>query len=227
MDTIVPVSKELETILREGLPQYNDKYICIYDILNPILIRQQAKEPIEEAGIFEQNVVFVTTGRVVSQKNHLLAVEAAKILHDKGLKFKWFFIGDGEYRSIVEKKISEYQLEDVIILLGERTNPYPYMARCNVYVQTSSFEGFGLTIAEAKILGKPIVSTNFDVVHDQLKHRENGLIAEMTPESVAANIMEMMNDDRLRMQIIENVKKEENLTYLTEARNVEHILDEE
>ncbi len=225
MDTIVPVSKELEAILREGLPQYNNKYTCVYDILNPVLIKQQAKEPIEETEIFENNLTIVTTGRVVYQKNHLLAVEAAKVLRDKGLKFKWFFIGDGDYRAVVEKKIGEYHLENVVKLLGERTNPYPYMARCNIYVQTSSFEGFGLTIAEAKILGKPIVSTNFDVVHDQLIHGENGLIADMTPESVADNIMRMVKDDKMRRHIIENVEKEENFTYLTEAKNVEHILD--
>jgi len=226
MDTIVPVSKELETILREGLPQYNDRYKCVYDILNPMLIKQQAKEPIDEASLFEKNTVLVTTGRVVFQKNHLLAVEAAKILRDKGLKFKWLFIGDGEYRSIVEKRIQDYDLQETVILMGERTNPYPYMARCTVYVQTSSFEGFGLTIAEAKILGRPVVSTNFDVVHDQLKHEENGLIADMTAESVAENIMRMLTDDTLRAHIVEKVGSEENLTYLTEARNVEQILDE-
>ena len=127
----------------------------------------------------------------------MLAVEAAKILRDKGLKFKWLFIGDGEYRSIVEKRIQDYGLQETVILMGERTNPYPYMARCTVYVQTSSFEGFGLTIAEAKILGKAVVSTNFDVVHDQLKHEENGLIADMTAESVADNIMTKLTDETL------------------------------
>lgn len=227
MTTIVPVSKELDTILREGLPQYNRKYKIVYDILNPQLIRQQAQEPIEEVSVFENHIVLVTTGRVVYQKNHLLAVEAAKVLRDMGLDFIWFFVGDGEYRNIVEKKICEYHLEDIIILLGERTNPYPYMARCTVYVQTSSFEGFGLTIAEAKILGRPVVSTNFDVVHDQLRHEQNGLIAEMTSASVASNIMRMLVDDELRNRIINHVVKEENHTYFTEAQNVERILDED
>lgn len=225
MDVIVPVSKELDNILREGLPQYSEKYRIVYDILNPQLIKQQAKEPIDEISLFGNNIVLVTTGRVVYQKNHLLAVESAKILRDKGLIFKWLFVGDGEYRSLVEKKIHDYGLQDTVILLGERTNPYPYMARCTVYVQTSSFEGFGLTIAEAKILGRPVVSTNFDVVHDQLKHEKNGLIADMTAESVSENIMRMLTDEELRSRIIKNVEAEENLTYLTEAKNVEQILD--
>ena len=106
-----------------------------------------------------------------------------------------------------------------------RPNPYPFMARCDVYVHTSSFEGFGLTIAEAKILGKPVVSTNFDVVHDQLKHGENGLIAEMTPESVAENIIHLLEDDNLRNQIVANVKREKNTTYISEVEKVEKLLD--
>lgn len=104
-------------------------------------------------------------------------------------------------------------------------NPYPYMARCNVYVQTSSYEGFGLTIAEAKILGKPVVSTNFDVVHDQLVHEQNGLIADMTPESVADNIIRLVVDENLRNSIISNLKNETNTTYVTEVEKVEKLLD--
>ena len=114
-----------------------------------------------------------------------------------------------------------------MILLGMRTNPYPYMAHCDIYVQTSSFEGFGMTIAEAKILGKPVVSTNFDVVHDQLVHEQNGLIAEMTPESVADSVIRLLTDNSLRGRIVDNVKKEENITYITEVKKVEKILDED
>ena len=102
---------------------------------------------------------------------------------------------------------------------------YPYMAQCDVYVQTSSFEGYGLTIAEAKILGKPVVSTNFDVVHDQIKHEHDGLIAEMTPESVADNILRLINEKDLRNRIIACVNKEKNTTYMTEVEKVEKLFD--
>jgi glycosyltransferase involved in cell wall biosynthesis len=170
-------------------------------------------------------ITIVTTGRLALPKNHILAVKAAKILRDKGVDFKWLFIGEGSERPKIENLIKEYALSDQVILFGMRSNPYPFMARCDVYVQTSSFEGFGLTIAEAKILGKPVVSTNFDVVHDQLKHGENGLIAEMTPESVAENIIHLLEDDNLRNQIVANVKREKNTTFISEVEKVEKLLD--
>lgn len=224
-DALVPVSKNLETVLREKYPQYSEKYHCVYDILNPDLIRRQSQMPVDNFIFNHQHPLIVTTGRLAIAKNHRLAVEAAKILQDRGVEFVWLFVGDGEERPNIESLIKIYNLQKYVILLGERTNPYPYMAQCDVYVQTSSFEGYGLTIAEAKILGKPVVSTNFDVVHDQIKHGHDGLIAEMTPESVADNILRLINDTDLKNRIIANVNKEKNTTYMTEVEKVEKLFD--
>lgn len=223
-NAIVPVSNKLEFMLREGYSEFSDRFHCVYDIINPTLIINQASEAISEQHVFDF-ITIVTTGRLALPKNHILAVKAAKLLRDRGYRFKWLFIGEGGERSSIENLINEYELQDKVLLLGMKTNPYPYMARCDIYVQTSSFEGFGLAIAEAKILGKPIVSTNFDVVHDQLKHGENGLIAEMKPESVAENIIRLLEDDDLRNHIVANVKKEENTTYISEVEKVESLLD--
>lgn len=224
-DVIVPVSKKLEELLGTHYSQFSDKFHCVYDILNPDIIKKQASEVLDEQFFRGNTITIVTTGRLALPKNHLLAVEAAKILRDRGVDFKWLFIGEGSERHIIENLIKEYGLSDQVILLGMCSNPYPYMARCNVYVQTSSFEGFGLTIAEAKILGRPVVSTNFDVVHDQITHGENGLIAEMTPESVADNIICLLSDKEIRDHIIANVHKEKNTTYVTEVKKVESLLD--
>lgn len=224
-DVIVPVSKRLEEILRTHYSQFFDKFHCVYDIINPNIIKMQALEVHDEPFIKGNTITIVTTGRLALPKNHLLAVKAAKLLRDRGVDYKWLFIGEGSERSKIENLINEYELQNNVLLLGLETNPYPYMARCDVYVQTSSYEGFGLTIAEAKILGKPIVSTNFGVVHDQLKHGENGLIAEMTPESVAESIIRLLEDDDLRNHIVANVKKEENATYISEVEKVESLLD--
>ena len=154
-----------------------------------------------------------------------MAVETAKVLNEKGLDFRWFFVGEGGERPKIEHQILQYGLNDKVFLLGMQTNPYPFMAHCDIYVQTSSFEGFGLTIAEAKILGKTVVSTNFDVVHDQITHEQNGLIAEMTAEALADNILRLLKEDSLRIRIVDNVKKEHNTTYFTEVKIVEQLLD--
>ena len=115
-DTIVPVSGELETILKKNYSQYKEKYFCVYDIINPALIKIQATADISDEELFEKDVTLVTTGRLASPKNYPLAVETAKILKDKGLDFKWLFIGEGEERSRIEKLITKYHLEAQVIL---------------------------------------------------------------------------------------------------------------
>lgn len=225
MDRMCSVSEELHQILLQRYPQLSSKFTTIYDILNPKIIRRQAEEAIPEQD-YNAKPCILTVGRLVPPKNHALAVEAAKVLRDRGVDFCWFFIGEGSERDNIEELIKKYRLEHYVVLLGLRTNPYAYMKRCDVYVQSSAFEGFGLTIAEAKILGKPVVSTNFDVVHDQLRHLRNGWISEMNPEALADGIMHLLNDHSLRKAIVSEVEKEENMTYITEVGKIEQLLDE-
>lgn len=224
-NVIVPVSHKLESILKNNYRQYSFQYQCVYDIINGALIKLQTKEPIKEEVFFRKDIIIVTTGRMAAAKNYSLAVESAKVLQERGVDFDWFFIGDGEETPMIESQILRFGLHNNVHMLGERTNPYPYMANCTIYVQTSTFEGFGLTIAEAKILGKPIVSTNFSVVHDQLINEQTGLIADMTAESVADNIMRLLEDKQLRARIVANLSNEKNETYITEVKKVESLLD--
>ena len=225
LDFICPVSDELHKMMDMRMPEFSEKYITVWDIINPDLTRKLAKESCVNLRKDNGEYIFVTTGRLVPPKGYDIAIEAAKILKENGVKFKWYFIGDGPERQKIEHGIKTNELLNHIVLLGLQTNPYKYMEQADVYVQTSKFEGFGMTIAEAKILGKPIVSTNFDVVYNQITHEKNGLIAEMNGKSIADSIYRMITDNELRKSIIEEVNREVNTTHLTEAKKVEALID--
>lgn len=225
LDFICPVSDELHKMMDMRMPEFSEKYITVWDIINPDLTRKLAKESCVNLRKDNGEYIFVTTGRLVPPKGYDIAIEAAKILKENGVKFKWYFIGDGPERQKIEHGIKTNELLNHIVLLGLQTNPYKYMEQADVYVQTSKFEGFGMTIAEAKILGKAIVSTNFDVVYNQITHEKNGLIAEMNGKSIADSIYRMITDNELRKSIIEEVNREVNTTHLTEAKKVEALLD--
>lgn len=221
-DLVIPVSERLKDILSVSDYVPAEKLYPIYDIISPELIRTLAQAP--QAMIQGDGLKLVTVGRMVHLKGYDLAVEAAKVLRDKGVRFTWFFIGDGAEKTNVEALITRYGLSENVILLGEQPNPYPYMNACDIYVQTSRNEGFGLTIAEAKILHKPIVATDFPVVHDQIVDGKNGLIAEMSAESIAQQIMRLANSSDLRETIIGHLMKEQNATAQFEAAKVNGIL---
>lgn len=226
IDRICVVSDILHGLMENRLPEFSDKYLTVWDIVSPQVIRELARHPVSQLKGSSDEYVFVTTGRLHAIKGYDLAVEAGHYLKRKGLKFKWYFIGEGPERKSIERLIHTLDLQDEIILLGLQTNPYPYMAQADVYVQTSRHEGFCMTIAEAKILALPIVSTNFDVVYNQIEHQKNGLIAEMDGQKIGAQIMRLVHDDALRERIRNAVRKEDNTTCLTETKKVEKLFDD-
>ena len=225
MDNVVAVSEKLSEKMSKKAPWLKGKLNCIYDIINPDIVYRLAQESINDMPVERGKMSIVTVGRLTRPKNHLLAIETARVLRDKGMAFKWFFVGEGEMRPAIEERIKELGLEQNVFLLGLKENPYPYMFNGDIYVQTSTFEGFGMTIAEAKILRRPIVSTNFDIVHDQISDHQNGLIAQMTPESVANCIMELSRDKRLKETIVENLGYEVNSTSVTEPAKFMRLID--
>lgn len=225
IDWIVPVSSVLSDLLMLHMPQFKDKYKLVYDILNPNTIKELAMSDAQSFKTRRDEIVLVTVGRLVPPKGYDLAVDAAFELKKMGLNYKWYFVGEGGERSNIERQINELGVKDEVCLLGLQTNPYPFMRQADIYVQTSKFEGFGLTIGEAKILGKPIVSTNFDVVYNQIEDGKNGLLAEMNGKSIANAIFKLVTNISLKDRIVAAVQMEGNCTYLSEAKKVETLLD--
>lgn len=206
-DNIVAVSKVCTDVLKGVFPEFKDKIITIYDIISEELINSMANKGQGFTDDYS-GVRILTIGRLVYQKGYEYAIEAAKCLKDKKIDFRWYVIGEGNLKNELENKIGEYKLENNFKFLGTFTNPYPFVKQCDIYCQPSIFEGFGLAIAEARILNKPIVATNFDIVYDQIKDKENGLISKKDGEDIANKIMELINNDELKNKIINNLKKE-------------------
>ena len=225
MDAICVVSDAIrEKLTRTGFLDKDLPLHTVLDILDEELIRKLGAEPVGDMPGTPSALRLVTVGRMAPQKNYPLAVETAKRLRESGLEFIWYFIGDGPDRGRVSALIDTYGLSDYVRLLGMRENPYPYMAGCDIYVQTSAAEGFCLTLSEAKILGKPVVSTDFPSALDQIRDGENGLVAGMTPESLAGKILLLDRDPGLRRRITDAVAAERNTTSETEIVKVNALL---
>lgn len=221
-DIIVPVSDRLKGILEASGYVPTDRFYPVSDIVNPRLVRAMALQP--QTAINNRGWKLVTVGRMVRVKGYDMAVEAAKILRESGLQFCWYFVGDGTERKSIEAMINMYDLHEYVFLLGEQANPYPYINACDIYIQTSRNEGFGITIAEAKILRKPVISTNFLVVHDQIRDEQNGLIAEMNAQGITHSILRMVNDQQLRETIVCNLQDEHNDTAKVESAKVNALI---
>lgn len=177
----------------------------MHNIVSPSFIQ---KNSVGEGLPAESEIRLLTVGRLAHQKGLEYAVDACKILKDKGFDIKWYHIGIGDEKENILFAVRSKQLEDSFILLGERANPYPYMRSCDIYVQPSRNEGKSIAIDEVKCLHKPIVVTNFPSVYDQIENGVNGLICDMNAQSVADAVEKLIVDPQLRKALSENLSFE-------------------
>ncbi|RQO31930.1 hypothetical protein DBR32_03750 [Taibaiella sp. KBW10] len=214
---VVPVSEEGASVFNQAMNRFGklDTHI-IKDISDKKVIVAQSKEGIKE--VFDaQQTNIVTVCRLEPPKGLDLAVAACSILKKKGYNIHWYLVGDGSERRKIESEISALQLTHHFTLLGFRENPYPYMARADIYVQTSRYEGWGLTLIEATLLQKPIVTTNFPTAQNIVQEGINGYIVAMDAAALAEKIIFLMEHKEIAIRMSEQVD-----TY--SEQNKEHSL---
>ncbi len=209
-DKIISVSGQCESIFINEMNLIGQKFDTqvIYDItdVTSVLSLSKVGKKLPDSN----KIKIVTVCRLTHQKGLDLAIEACDILVRKGYDINWFIVGEGVLRPKLEALITKFKLQNNFYLLGFDENPFGYMKSCDIYVQTSIFEGLGLTVLEAKIIEKPIVCTNFPTVKHILKDDFSGLICEMNSIDIASKIEKYINNPDLKNKIINNLKKPDN-----------------
>lgn len=205
LDNIVVVSDKSAESLKDVFPMYKEKIKVIY---NTILAEDIIKKAFESINFNNDKTKIVTVGRLDKAKGFEMAIRACKLLIDKGYDIIWYVIGEGTERGKLEELIKENKLEDNFKLLGIKENPYPYIKGCDIYVQTSLFEGRCLSITEAKILQKPIISTNFEAIYDQITNGENGIIVEKNEKAICDGIIKLLDNNDLRYKLEKRLSEE-------------------
>lgn len=207
-DYIMAVSEECKNAFLKKYPTLKNKLRVMENITSPEFIKKMADEAVED-DISDDNIFkLVSVGRLSHAKGIDNAVKALKIIHDKGLtNIKWYVVGYGGDEDIIRNIIKESKLEDSFILLGKKINPYPYIKACDLYVQPSRYEGKAVTVTEAKILGKPVVITNYTTANSQVDNYIDGYITELSVEGIANGIERLYKDRDLRKKLISNCKK--------------------
>ena len=198
-EAIYCVSEPAKEELRRLYPAYADRIRCLENVVDADFVRSQAAAV--ELQKPEDRLVLCSCGRFAPVKGFDLAVEAAARLQAAGLRFYWYFVGDGPERAALERQIDRLGLKEQIILTGMKDNPYPYMNACDIFVQPSREEAQGLTIIEAQILCRPVVSTRTAGGRALVQPGETGVLTESDPSALAAAISDLAGDGVLRARI--------------------------
>ena len=94
---------------------------------------------------------------------------------------------------MLQQRVKEAHLEDNVVFAGAHSNPYPFVEKADMYVQSSRWEGYCITLAEAKALCKPIVTTNFAGADEQVTDGETGLVVDIDSEAIADGIEKLIS----------------------------------
>ncbi|MBS4220177.1 glycosyltransferase [Bacillus sp. FJAT-49711] len=206
-DRIFVVSKEAESKLLNSVPMLKNQTEVFFNIISSEMILKQSKEGQGFPDKFD-GIRILTVGRLSIEKGQDLAIRVLAKLIKEGYKVKWYCVGEGNSRKLYEDLIEQYNLSDYFILLGAEANPYTYLKQCDLYVQPSRYEGYCITLMEAKCLKKPIITTKVNGVSEQIRHGETGIIVSFDENEMFDAISRLLTKETLRLEIKQNLKQE-------------------
>ena len=207
-DRIFTVSDEVKKSFVEAYPECSQNTYVFHNLIDQKEIRRKAELP----GGFEDSYDgkrILTVGRLTAQKAYEISIDAMKILKDHGVKARWYVLGEGELREKLQSQINRLGLQEDFVLLGAKTNPYPYYRQCDLYVHATRFEGKSIAIQEAQTLGCAIIASDCNGNREQIKDGVDGLLCELTPKGIADRIIQLIEDDALRCRIGNHAKEKE------------------
>ena len=192
-DVVVGVSQDICKEYRLNFAsRYNQK---VFEIRNIIPI-EEIKQLAESGESYNDNYTgkrIITVGRLVKEKNPMLALEIAQRLKRTGVNFKWHFFGDGYLHDELAKKIQELGLEGFVILNGFVENVYPYMKQSDVCVHLGENEGYCTVTNEAKVLNVPVVAISSTGMREQLGSYAYGRVVIKSVPILTGSILEAFN----------------------------------
>ena len=192
-ERIFTVSDEVKKSFVKAYPECSKDTYVFHNLIDQKEIRRKAELP----GGFEDSYDgkrILTVGRLTAQKSYEISIDAMKILKDHGIKARWYVLGEGELRGKLQSQIDRLGLQKDFLLLGAKSNPYPYYKQCDLYVHATRFEGKSIAIQEAQTLGCTILVSDSSGNREQVIQDEDGMMCKLTPEDVSRNIEALLGD---------------------------------
>ena len=207
-DYIVSISEEVTASFLKVFPTLKDKIVLMENILSERFVRERAKMEIQRdihkvSPYNDTTLNLLSVGRFSYAKNYDNVPDICRRIIEKGVDLRWYIIGYGGDEALIRQKIQEAGMEDYVIILGKKTNPYPYIKACDIYVQPSRYEGKSVTVREAQILCKPVIVTNYTTAPSQIKDGIDGVIVPMDNDKCADGIVDFIKNKDLQSKIID------------------------
>lgn len=197
-DYIASISPDCSRSFLTKFPSLEKKIIQIENILSPEFVRQQAELDDVSRDMPHGYLNLLSVGRYHHAKNYDNVPDIARRIVEMGHEnLRWYIIGFGMGEDYLLKKIADAGMQDHVILLGKRQNPYPYIKACDIYVQPSRYEGKSVTVREAQVLCKPVIVTNYPTAKSQIQDGVDGVIVPLDNDGCAHGIAQTIDNKML------------------------------
>lgn len=164
-------------------------------------IARAGRQPLDGALLEARLPTVISAGRLAHAKNLPLLVDALHVLARR-LPYRAWILGQGELEGELRDRLTTAGLKDRVSLLGFQGNPWKFMARADVFLLTSRYEGFGNVVIEAMASGLPVVATASDGTREIVQHEHNGLLVEEhTADAVASAIERVLAEPGLHARL--------------------------
>ncbi len=196
-DKIASVSKNVTEEFLKLFP-INVPIYELFNINESSKIKSLANEKVDESEFHKESFKIIGVGRIGYNKGFHRVISIISRLRKEGFNVKYFILGEGSMKKELEELAEKEGVKDSVIFLGYQTNPYKYVAKCDLFVCSSYAEGFSTATTEALIVSTPVCTTNVSGMKEMLgENNEWGVIVENTDEALYEGIKKFVSNFEL------------------------------
>lgn len=225
-DRIIGVSETVKQSFLSVMPVRPPMQV-LYNTNESARIVECSRQEVE-AGLFRQDEVkLIGVGKLLKSKGFDRLAGIVKRLRDENYPVHLYILGSGPLQQELESFAAAHRLEDRITLLGYRTNPYKYVAKCDLFVCASHAEGFSTAATEALIVGTPVCTVEVSGMKEMLgEDNQWGVVTENDDQALYLGIKQLLDDPALLARYKEKAALR-GKTFSTEhtVRAVEEMLE--
>lgn len=183
--------------------KYKSDTVVVFNGCDILDIIRKSQFNIEDVKLNKDIITILSVCRLEKEKNVKLLLKAIEILVKENFNIRLLVVGDGSERNNLEEYVEKKNLKEVIHFLGKKDNPYPYFRLSDIYVSSSLYEGFGLSVVEAMALGNAVVTTDGENSASTLiENNISGIVVKNNDlADLCYGLRKLLSDEKFRKNI--------------------------
>ena len=223
-DSIFCVSKTVKQSFVQHFPEISVPINVLYNVNDYDKIFNLSKESIS-INLDDKCFNICSVGRLTSQKRFDRLIRISAVLKEQGYNFHVFILGEGGERDMLVSLIKDNELNSYITLLGYDVNPYKYVSKMDLFICSSSKEGYSTAVSEAIALNIPVLTTDVSGMSEILNDGEYGMIVNNDESSLLKGLKNIMDDRTLLSRYKNAIRQKVSPSTNSLVKEYENLLD--